>query len=1108
MNFSQYVKRRAFGDRFLALGILLAVFLASTVMAGGPIYLRSLEKIGMAEVTEKLGRHNKNIGLISDWIPLEANEIAFADSVIDKSIDSRLESMIIGRSTRIKSLAHYWGVEDDDPETVTITQRGPLASEAYFHEIEGLFDVVTYVEGRAPSQQIIEDSDGNLIIEVSVFLKRSKNIRHGDRFDDINVGDIIAASSVLRTSGVVKGKVVGIFDIDNPNDDFWLGDSSSILEPKPPQLFGGADLPIVLFTDEGIIASGVGPSNAGLPTSYTRILFTDSEELAKAKSGELVELMDRFEAAAAKKLPRSRALLGARSAIRAMDQKMLFLRLPALLLAALAVALVGYYLFMVAGMLARKRELEIILLRSRGFSTFQAMKVQIIESVFVIGLPAVISPFLAYFIVGFAGRLSVFESLTEGQNLPVEISLSAWIWTAIVAIISFAIVFVPTLLVARTGISNIDQQRARPERPPIFQRFYVDVLIIALGGFFLWEVSSRGVTVSDRDGQITTDPTLLFAPGMLLLSVALLVLRAFPVLMRVLGWVVMRFTSASSAVGFWRLARSPYWYAWPVLLIILGVGLGVMVGTLGSTLERSDREQIFYDNGTSLRLLPRGVHADILQADIETLGLVEGVNKATKALRKKAKIGTTDLGTEFTALAIDAANFPDIAWFRDDFAQRPINELFSYLDFPSKPEPLILPKGTTELSVWTKQDPYVHNHFFWVVISDSEGRQIPVTFGQIGDEWEYKTTKIPDHFVDPIEIVSLQTFMQASADGGSPTTWWMDDLVAISPDTEVTLLDFDNNSLWTPFPTSNGLDDSFQDVPEPQGIGESGSGVGQMILERGTVAGVRGVYRSSNGDPVPVIVSDNFLSLTGGVIGEPLVVQIAGGFIPVLPVGSTSLFPTLDPTRRPFMVLDVDTLLDFVDLRGLSNISANEVFLDIDDANHAETTERVRNLFKGSVLKDRAARIENSVIDPLTVAGWRGMGIVSLLIGGTVLVFGYVTYMVTHSIRTIHDSAYLRAMGLSNRGFMNSSAIEHGIVAAVAIFIGVITGLVASRVAVGALAYSETGRALLPPFILQTNWWPVVVMLLITGSAGLIGVVAAFLGFLRRPLHELTRSSE
>ena len=80
--------------------------------------------------------------------------------------------------------------------------------------------------------------------------------------------------------------------------------------------------------------------------------------------------------------------------------------------------------------------------------------------------------------------------------------------------------------------------------------------------------------------------------------------------------------------------------------------------------------------------------------------------------------------------------------------------------------------------------------------------------------------------------------------------------------------------------------------------------------------------------------------------------------------------------------------------------------------------------------------------------------------------------------------------------------------AAVAIFIGVITGLVASRVAVGALAYSETGRALLPPFILQTNWWPVVVMLLITGSAGLIGVVAAFLGFLRRPLHELTRSSE
>ena len=86
--------------------------------------------------------------------------------------------------------------------------------------------------------------------------------------------------------------------------------------------------------------------------------------------------------------------------------------------------------------------------------------------------------------------------------------------------------------------------------------------------------------------------------------------------------------------------------------------------------------------------------------------------------------------------------------------------------------------------------------------------------------------------------------------------------------------------------------------------------------------------------------------------------------------------------------------------------------------------------------------------------------------------------------------------------------IEHGIVAIIGIVVGVASGLVASRIAVGAIAYSETGRELLPPFILQTDWWPVLAILLVAGIAGAVGVVSSFVGFLRRPLHELTRSAE
>jgi hypothetical protein len=1108
LNFSLFVRRRARGDRFLAFGVLIAVFLAATVMAGGPIYLRSLERIGMADVVDTVGLYNKNVGAISDWIPLEANGIASANEIIDSAANADLEPLITSRSTRIKSRAHFWAIEDDDPETEISPLRGENMSKAFFLELEGMFAEVTYIEGKAPTPKLEIDENGDQIVEVALYETRAKNIRHGDHVDDLNIGDIVLASSVSRRSGVVKGKVVGIFKANDLRGEFWLGSPSTILEPQAPSVFGGEDQPIAMFTAEGAIAPGVGPSNAGLPMSYSRYLFTNPALISEAKAATLVSAMDEFEEVINNDIPRGTALLGARSATNRMAQKMLFLRLPALLLAALAVAVVGYYLFLVSGLIARKRELETVMLRSRGLSTFQVMRVQLIESAATVGLPALVSPFLAFFVIGAAGKLPVFEPLTHGENLPVELSLVAWLWSLIAAVLAFLIVLLPTLLVARSGISNVDRARARPDQPPAFQRLYFDLLIIILGGLFLWEITTRGVASTDRDGEVVTDPTLLFAPAMLLISVALIMLRAFPVLTKASSWIATRFTSAPMAVGFWRLGRSPYWYSWPVLLIILGTGLGVMVGTLGSTLERSNTEQIYYDNGTTMRIRPGGVRNDISQIEIDELMKIDGVNSATKAYRHSGKVGTTDQGLNFRVLAVESDEFPEMAWFRDDFSDESLDELFAKVDIPSRPEPLILPPNTTELSVWTKQDPYIQDHFFWVILKDVEGRRLVLTFGQIGDTWAKHTGTVREHLVAPIEIISLQTFMQAGGDGGAPTTWSIDDLKASGPGFETTLLDFEGESLWTPFPTSNGLDDAYIDSPEPANVGDPGSGIGQMVLDRGTVAGKRGMYQSINGEPLPVIVSENWISLTGVQPGEPSVVQISGGFIPVIPIGVVSLFPTLDPDSEPFMVMDVDTLIAFVELRGLVDISANEVFADIDPEDHERITIDIRKIFRGGSLFDRATRIEQSVIDPLTVAGWRGMGIVSLIVGGIALVLGYVTYLVAHSTRTIHDSAYLRAMGLSKAGFMRSSLIEHGIVGLVGVVVGVAAGLVASRVAVGAIAYSETGRALLPPFILQTDWWPVLAILGIAAVAGFVGVVSSFIGFLRRPLHELTRSAE
>ncbi|MDP6426356.1 MAG: hypothetical protein QF443_05155, partial [Dehalococcoidia bacterium] len=83
LNFPRLLKQRARGDLSLSLGALIAVLLATTTVAGGPVYLRSLERVGMADVVKLVGPYNKNVSAISDWIPLEHVEITRANSVVD-----------------------------------------------------------------------------------------------------------------------------------------------------------------------------------------------------------------------------------------------------------------------------------------------------------------------------------------------------------------------------------------------------------------------------------------------------------------------------------------------------------------------------------------------------------------------------------------------------------------------------------------------------------------------------------------------------------------------------------------------------------------------------------------------------------------------------------------------------------------------------------------------------------------------------------------------------------------------------------------------------------------------------------------------------------------
>ncbi|MBI2965274.1 MAG: ABC transporter permease [Chloroflexi bacterium] len=553
---------------------------------------------------------------------------------------------------------------------------------------------------------------------------------------------------------------------------------------------------------------------------------------------------------------------------------------------------------------------------------------------------------------------------------------------------------------------------------------------------------------------------------------------------------------------------------------MLAAGLAVLAAALGSTLERSSRERSAYQTGSDIHVSSARATGLVSPATMSAIRAVDGVREVSLALRTSGDIGTTGRGEGFDLLAVESERLEEVLWFREDFADKPLGELLVKLPVQADPPPIDLPVGATHIEMWTRAQPRVSKLFLWVVLRNAQGGLHTITLGPIGGEtWARQVAPLPDGPEEPFRLVSILTYEPVGGDAGSPSSVFFDDLAALDgEDGEATVLvDFERRDLWTPLPTSQGFDVGFDVVPENEAGAKSqvgahpGGSVARLTIGRGTDSGVRGIYRTANASPIPIIASEDFLIRNGFNVGDRFVGGLSGSLTPMMIVDSVRLFPTMDPDDKGFAIVDLGTLQRYAELRGAASPGARmqEVFVATDPALHRPALERVRAAVgAGAEIIDRPGLESSYLIDPLTVAGWRGVGLVATVATLAVAGLGLLTYLGSYLSRTRVESGFLRALGLARSAQLGAMAIEQLSITLVGLLLGTVAGVAMTRVAVDSVSHTESGRPVLPPFVLSMEWLPVMLVF-----GGLALVAAAALGrmaieYARLPLHMLTRRDE
>jgi putative ABC transport system permease protein len=401
----------------------------------------------------------------------------------------------------------------------------------------------------------------------------------------------------------------------------------------------------------------------------------------------------------------------------ALDNHQAQVRRLTLILTVFSVPLLGliaYFIILIAGLIVQRQSNEIAVLRSRGASRTQVLLVYLLEAA-LLGLIALALGLLLGQMAAFLMTWTrSFLELAPGEALPIELTADAWRRAAQMLGLMLLASLAPAFSAARYTVVAYKNERARASSRPLWQRAYLDLLLLVPVYYGYTQLKQRG-TISFLGLDLPTDdpfanPLLLLAPTLYIFALALVAMRLFPTLMRLLAWLLGRLPGISAITALRYLARTPRAYTGPVLLLVLTLSLATFTASMASTLDSQLVDQVYYDIGADMRLsdlgqstessgpaasfgAPAGAdtkpkdaidEAKFLFLPVSDYLTIPGVVAATRVSRGTAEINVAGNSTTMQLIGVDRADFLAVGRWRDDYAGESLGALMNRLaDDPS-----------------------------------------------------------------------------------------------------------------------------------------------------------------------------------------------------------------------------------------------------------------------------------------------------------------------------------------------------------------------------------------------------------------------------------------
>ena len=486
-------------------------------------------------------------------------------------------------------------------------------------------------------------------------------------------------ANILSPGETVKIKIVGTFEMSSDTDTYW----SEGIKEYDNTVF--CDFNTLI---DDVIMTGI----VNLNSVEARIII----DYQHMDMNVIEHVRNRFAVQTEQyKEENSNFTVPAREVLEEYAGKAASLKYILLMLDIPVILMLIFYLFMVSQLNIESERNEIAMLKSRGASAFQIVRIYAYETLILGAAAALIGPFVGLGLCNILGVSNGFLEFVNRPALQAKLSLTAFGYAAAAVGVFFITTLVPIVPASRVSIVAHKQSKAHEQKKPFWQKSFLDVLFVVLPVVWLWwynrtneNLISQGIV----DTSANMNPLMFAASTVFILGAALLCVRIYPLFIRLVYSIGRKRWSPAAYISLNNIGRSSTGREkFIMIFLILTVALGIFSANTARAINRNTEERIRYNLGADAVISEAWKTSRVRVTDPETgeessttqytepefdrYQTLAGVELATPVFQRDAvQLRYNDsTQTDVHAMAIIPDQFAQVAWFRSDLLPVHIN---------------------------------------------------------------------------------------------------------------------------------------------------------------------------------------------------------------------------------------------------------------------------------------------------------------------------------------------------------------------------------------------------------------------------------------------------